>query len=106
MIQVCVYVFGQSVCVGQVYGGPSVWGGPSVGGQVCGGPSVCVGQVCVWAKCVCGPSEIRISQNLGLPHIFLISEVNSQPILTIFFLNRSLGPQLQESEVIFPFWGL
>ena len=100
MIQVCVYVFGQSVCVG-----PSVWGAKCVGGQVCGGPSgwgakcvcgpsMCLGQVCVWAKYVCGPSEIRISQNLGFPHIFLISEVNSQPILTIFFLNRSLGPQL------------
>ena len=75
-------------------------GGQVCGGQVCGGakcvcgPSMYLGQVCVWAKYVCGPSEIRISQNLGFPHIFLISEVNSQPILTIFFLNRSLGPQL------------
>ena len=62
---VCVGVkcVGPSECVGQVCGGPSV-----CGGQVCGGPSIYY---------MCGPSEIRISQNLGFPHIFLIFEVNS-----------------------------
>ena len=82
LVKVCVWV----KCMGaKCVGGPSV-----CGGQVCVwakyvcGPSVCVGQVCVWV-CVNGPSEIRISQNLGFPHIFFISEVNSQLILTIPF---------------------
>ena len=43
---------------------------------MCVGAKSVRGQVCVGPKCVCEPSEIRISQNLGFPHIFLISEVN------------------------------
>ena len=67
VIQVCVWL--KCVCVWSKCVWSSVCGG--------GGASVCVGQVCVWAKYVIGPSEIRINQNLGFPHIFLISEVNS-----------------------------
>ena len=37
--------------------------------------------------------------SLRLPHILLISEVNSCPILMFQYLFRSLGPALQESEL-------
>ena len=63
-----------------------VWVKCVVGSQVCvWAKCVCGPSVCVWAKYVCGPSEIRISQNLGFSHIFFIPQVNSKPILTIFF---------------------
>ena len=38
-------------------------------------------------------------QNLRLPYFFLISELNSCPILMFEYLFRSLGPPLQESEL-------
>ena len=41
-------------------------------------------------------------KNLRLPHIFLISEVNSCPILMFEYSFQSLWPALQESEVILP----
>ena len=39
-------------------------------------------------------------------HSLLISEVNSCPILMFEYLFWSLGPALQESEVILPLGGL
>ena len=42
----------------------------------------------------------------GLPHILLISEVNSCLILMFQYLFRSLWPALQESELKLPLGGL
>ena len=45
-------------------------------------------------------------KNLRFPPIFLISEVNSCPILMFEYSFQSLEPPLQESELILPLGGL
>ena len=41
-------------------------------------------------------------QNLRLPYFFLISELNTCPILMFEYSFQSLGPPLQESEQKLP----
>ena len=45
-------------------------------------------------------------QNLRLPYFFLISELNTCPILMFEYSIRSLGSPLQESELKLPVGGL
>ena len=45
-------------------------------------------------------------QNLRLPYIFLISDLNTCPILMYDHANQSLGPPLQVYEVILQLGGL
>ena len=62
-----------------------------------------------WLTWVMGNIDIIIHrsrcQNLRLPHIFLISDLNTCPILMYEYANQSLGPPLQEYEVILPLGG-
>ena len=45
-------------------------------------------------------------QNLRLPYFFLISELNTCPILMFEYSFRSLGPPLQESDLKLPLGAL
>ena len=47
----------------------------------------------------CPDLDLVFEISLRLPHILLISEVNSCPILMFQYSNQSLGPALQESEL-------
>ena len=44
-------------------------------------------------------------QNLRLPYFFLISELNTCPILMFEYSFQSLGPPLEESELKLPLGG-
>ena len=55
----------------------------------------------VWGTWAMGhmADGVHWHNNLRLPYFFLISELNTCPILMFEYLFRSLGPPLQESEL-------
>ena len=65
---------------------------------------ICWFQICTWNFVIL--SSFGDTSIWSLPHILLISEVNSCPILMFEYSNQSLGPPLQESELKLPLEGL
>ena len=59
-----------------------------------------------WVMGYIGNNARSRCQNLRLPYIFLISDLNTCPILMYDHANRSLEPPLQEYEVILQLGGL